>query len=84
MTERVKLGQQYQQANRPGRRIIGVEVRVAPGDNLPQEEIFMDGLDVELPLFDPYGPGLSWSVTLHTTNGDVTLDSRQTGQHIRL
>ena len=82
--ERVTLGKQHHPATRGrGRRIIGIELRVAPGPGFAQEEIYMDGLDVELPPHDYAGPGLDWSVTLHTTNGDVTIDSRQTGNHIR-
>lgn len=40
----------------------------------------MDGLDVVLPDFAPgVMRGNDWSVTLHTTNCDVTLDSRNFG-----
>jgi hypothetical protein len=81
MTERVILGQQWDYGNPGhGRRVIGIELRIAPDENgSAQEEVLMDGLDIALPPGN-YGYGLNWSVTLHTTNGDVTLDSRQLPQ----
>lgn len=80
----VKLGEQRQQTADGqylglGRRVIGIELRIAPDEmGSAQEEVFMEGLDIELPPFYG-GRGLDWSVTLHTTNGDVTLDTRQGG-----
>ena len=80
----VKLGEQYGspgpygEPSRQGRRIIGIELRISPDVNgqFQQEEVFMAGLDTELPPTDPTARGHSWSVTLHTTNGDVTMDTR--------
>lgn len=73
----VKLGEQIETNGRSGRRVIGIELRIAaqPGGGVRQEEVFMEGLDVELPGGFGYYGQLDWSVTLHTTNGDVTLDT---------
>ena len=73
---KVVLGEQYRgsvEEGTRGRRIIGIELRVEPAHGYAQEEVFMEGLDIELPAFSP--DGLNWSVTLHTTNGDVTMDT---------
>jgi len=82
----IKLGDQYARAGegiRGPRRIIGLELRICPtpnGDGTPQEEVFMTGLDIEMPESWINAPGHDWSVTLHTTNGDVTMDTRN-GQY---
>lgn len=80
--ERITLGSQRSPgALGLGRRVIGIELRIAPDSyGSAQEEVFMDGLDIVLPPPDFTSQGLNWSVTLHTTNGDVTLDSRQLPQ----
>lgn len=58
------------------RRIIGIELRVGEGNGRQQEEVFMHELNVVLPPLYPGSYGHDWSVTLHTTYGDVTMDTR--------
>lgn len=76
----MKLGRQYtDNANdgRNSRRIIGLELRIAPAPGYQEEEVFMTGLDIELPDNCPPGTLLHWSVTIHATNGDTTMGTQR-------
>lgn len=77
LTRTLNLGERL--GHRPGpASVIGIELRIQPMPGQAQEEVFMEGLDIRLPdFYQNQGPGLAWSVTLHTTNGDVTLDTNQ-------